>query len=80
MDWGIGHASRCVPVIQQLSQAGFQVVIAASGRPLDFMKKEYPDIAVIDFPGTLITYPKNSDCHKNATVATQAFSGDMAGT
>ena len=59
MDWGIGHASRCVPVINKLTELGYHVVVAASGRPLEFMKKEYPGIPVIDFPGMLITYPKN---------------------
>ncbi|MEI7661215.1 MAG: glycosyltransferase [Bacteroidota bacterium] len=59
MDWGIGHASRCVPVIQAFTGLGFQVIIAASGRPLEFIKKEYPVIPVIDFPGTQITYPRN---------------------
>ena len=59
MDWGIGHASRCVPVINKLAELGFKVVVAASGRPLEFVKKEYPGISVIDFPGILITYPKN---------------------
>jgi len=59
MEWGIGHASRCVPVIDQLSELGYRVVVAASGRPLEFLKKEYPGIGFVDFPGTRITYPKN---------------------
>ncbi len=59
MDWGIGHASRCVPLINKLTELGFKVVMAASGRPLEFIKKEYPGVPVIDFPGTLITYPEN---------------------
>jgi UDP:flavonoid glycosyltransferase YjiC (YdhE family) len=59
MDWGIGHASRCIPVIKKFTELGYEVVMAASGRPLEFMKKEFPGIPVIDFPGTAITYPKN---------------------
>jgi UDP-N-acetylglucosamine transferase subunit ALG13 len=59
MDWGIGHASRCIPVIKKFTELGYEVVMAASGRPLEFMKKEFPSIPVIDFPGTAITYPKN---------------------
>ncbi len=59
MDWGIGHASRCVPLIQKLGELGFEVIIAASGRPLEFIRKEYPGTQVIDFPGTPVTYPKN---------------------
>jgi uncharacterized protein (TIGR00661 family) len=59
LDWGIGHATRCVPVISKLEELGYAVVVAASGRPLEFMRKEYPGITVIDFPGTDIIYPKN---------------------
>ncbi len=59
LDWGIGHATRCVPVISKLIELGFEVVVAASGRPLEFIKKEFPEILVIDFPGININYPKN---------------------
>jgi len=59
LDWGIGHATRCVPVISILDELGFDVVVAATGRPLEFIKKEYPGIPVIDFPGMNISYPRN---------------------
>ena len=60
LDWGIGHATRCVPVISKLKDLGFDVVVAASGRPLEFLRKEYPGIRVVDFPGVNISYPRNS--------------------
>jgi predicted glycosyltransferase len=60
MDWGIGHATRCIPVISKLRELGFVVVVAASGRPLEFIRKEHPDIQVIDFPGAHIRYSKNN--------------------
>ena len=59
MDWGIGHATRCVPVIKTLTGLGFGVVIAAGGRPLEFLKKEFPGIRAIEFPGTVVSYPEN---------------------
>lgn len=59
LDWGIGHATRCIPVISTLEELGFEVVVAASRRPLQFIRKEYPGISVIDFPGININYPKN---------------------
>jgi len=57
MDWGIGHATRCVPVIEKLKDLGFELIIAASGRPMEFLKKEYPWIPVVSFPGIKIRYP-----------------------
>jgi uncharacterized protein (TIGR00661 family) len=59
LDWGLGHATRCVPVIRRFQENGTNVIIAASGRPLSFLKKEYPQLSFIDFPGYNITYPKN---------------------
>ena len=60
LDWGIGHATRCVPVISILDELGFDAVVAASGRPLEFILKEYPDIPVINFPGFNIHYPRSN--------------------
>jgi uncharacterized protein (TIGR00661 family) len=60
LNWGIGHATRCVPVIRKFLDNGFNVIIAADGHPLDFLKKEFPSLRFIKFPGVKITYPKNS--------------------
>jgi predicted glycosyltransferase len=60
LDWGIGHATRCVPVIRIFMQKGFRVVVAADGRPLEFIKREFPAIPVIVFPGAKIRYPERS--------------------
>ena len=57
LDWGIGHATRCVPVIKALIDNGFEPVIAASGKPLQFMKGEFPGIRTVDFPGVTVVYP-----------------------
>jgi uncharacterized protein (TIGR00661 family) len=58
LDWGIGHATRCVPVIRKFMEAGYRVVIAADGRPLAFLEKEFPGLKCIRFPGKSITYPR----------------------
>lgn len=60
LDWGIGHATRCVPVIREFVRHGFRVVIGADRRPLSFLEKEFPELKFIRFPGTHITYPVNS--------------------
>ncbi|MEI6456186.1 MAG: glycosyltransferase [bacterium] len=60
LDWGIGHASRCVPVIRRLREAGLEVIIAADNRPFEFLRKEFPDLRMIRFPGQKIRYPKGS--------------------
>ena len=59
LDWGIGHATRCVPVIRKFMENGFEVVIAADGRPLQFLKKEFPGCRTIVLRGIRITYAKS---------------------
>lgn len=59
LDWGLGHATRCVPIIRGFLEKDANVILAASNRPLAFLKKEFPDITYIDFPGYNISYPKN---------------------
>lgn len=47
LDWGLGHATRCIPIIEQLFISGFkkhQIEIASSGRSLELLKQEYPFI------------------------------------
>lgn len=58
LDWGIGHATRCIPVIQEFLDAGFSVTIAAGGRPYELLRKEFPRLKIIRFPGKVISYHK----------------------
>jgi len=59
LNWGLGHATRCVPIIQQLQQAGYQTIIASDGSALDFLKKEFPACIFERLPSYDITYSKN---------------------
>ena len=58
LDWGIGHASRCIPVINALIKEGYEVVIAADNRPLHLLKNEFPKLLAIRFAGVHISYSK----------------------
>jgi len=60
LDWGIGHATRCVPVIRHLLEIGQEVVLAADGRSFDFLSSHFPALEIIRFPGIKISYPKGN--------------------
>jgi UDP-N-acetylglucosamine transferase subunit ALG13 len=60
LDWGLGHATRCIPVIQLLLQKNADVLIAGSGRSLALLKKEFPNLIAIDLPGYDIQYTNGS--------------------
>ena len=56
LDWGIGHASRCIPVINALIKKKFEVVLAADGRPMHLLRIEFPNLEIIRLPGYGIRY------------------------
>lgn len=56
LDWGIGHATRMVPVIRKFMNAGCEVVIAGSGRSLEYLKIEFPQTEFIVLEGKSIQY------------------------
>lgn len=60
LDWGLGHATRCIPIIRHLIETGNEPVIAASGRPLVLLREEFPDAESVEFEGYNISYPEGS--------------------
>ncbi len=59
LDWGLGHATRCIPIIRLLLDRGAEVIIAADNRPLELLKKEFPTLQFIAFKGYEINYSKS---------------------
>jgi uncharacterized protein (TIGR00661 family) len=51
LNWGLGHASRCIPIIRKLQFAGFEVIVAAEGRALSLLQEECSDINFIILKG-----------------------------
>lgn len=58
LDWGLGHATRCVPVIGELHHRGCEVVLAADGAVAKLLAKEFPQLQIIHLPGYGIRYGK----------------------
>lgn len=61
LDWGLGHASRSIPVVKQLIAAGHTVTIAGYGRSLILLQKEFPTLESIELKGFSASYPKNGN-------------------
>ncbi|HLT33743.1 MAG TPA: glycosyltransferase [Aquaticitalea sp.] len=58
LNWGLGHATRCIPIIQALKTNGFEPMIASDGVALELLKKEFPDITSFELPSYHIKYSK----------------------
>ena len=59
LDWGLGHATRCIPIIRELNQLGHKVIIAADGPGKSLLQQEFPDNLFITLAGYRITYSKS---------------------
>lgn len=58
LDWGLGHASRMIPVVHALLKHEYEVVIAADNYPLQLLKKEFPQLESVKFPSVTVKYSK----------------------
>tara|TARA_R110002049_G_scaffold37208_1_gene117461 strand:+ start:26939 stop:27994 length:1056 start_codon:yes stop_codon:yes gene_type:complete len=60
LNWGLGHATRCIPIIKALTKNGFEPVIASDGVALTLLQKEFPMLSYIELPAYNVTYAKNA--------------------
>ena len=59
LHWGLGHATRCVPIINILLANNYLPIIASDGNALSFLSQEFPDLVCLKLPSYNITYSKN---------------------
>jgi hypothetical protein len=58
LNWGLGHAARCIPVINAFQKCGCEVSIASDGVALNLLKKEFPHLNTFELPSYSISYPQ----------------------
>jgi len=56
LDWGLGHATRCIPIIKELLDLNCEVLIAADKKNFLLLKKEFPNIVFLPCKGYEIKY------------------------
>lgn len=59
LDWGLGHATRCIPIIKELINQECEVWIAASGDQKALLIEEFPFLRFVELPGYDVKYGKN---------------------
>lgn len=60
LNWGLGHATRVVPLIQTLIENEIEVVVASYGNSGLFLRNEFPQLKHINFPGYSVRYSKRN--------------------
>lgn len=64
LNWGLGHATRSIPIINALIANNFEPVIASDGEALKLLKKEFPQLQALELPSYNITYSKKANSFK----------------
>ncbi|WP_264565698.1 glycosyltransferase family protein [Flavobacterium sp. N3904] len=59
LNWGLGHATRCIPIIKALQENNFTPIIASDGIALELLRKEFPYLKTLELPSYQIEYAKN---------------------
>lgn len=59
LDWGLGHATRCIPLIQSLLEDGCEVWLAGSGPSGKLLTAEFPDLPYREIPSHPVQYARS---------------------
>ncbi len=60
LNWGLGHATRCIPIIKALQENNYIPIIASDGIALELLRKEFPYVKTLKLPSYQIEYAKNA--------------------
>ncbi len=61
LNWGLGHASRCVPIVRFLEKrADAEPILASDGEALELLRAEFPSLETVELPSYNIRYPSQN--------------------
>jgi len=58
LDWGLGHATRCIPIIKELLAQECDVWLAGEGAQESLLKAEFPQLPFLLLQGYRVNYAK----------------------
>lgn len=56
LNWGLGHATRCVPLVDYWQSKGYQITLASDGSALQYLRHRYPALPFLQLPTLEIHY------------------------
>jgi uncharacterized protein (TIGR00661 family) len=58
LDWGLGHTTRCIPIINELLHQGCNVIIACNSTQKVLLSREFPQLNYVNLSGYNLKYGK----------------------
>jgi UDP-N-acetylglucosamine:LPS N-acetylglucosamine transferase len=59
LDWGLGHVTRCVPIMQHIHFLGHQVVFAGNTLQQNYIKSVFKEVECINLEGYDVEYARS---------------------
>ncbi len=60
LNWGLGHATRSIPIIRDLIDGHNTITIASDGAALALLRRVYPQLPYLALPGYDVRYPTSN--------------------
>jgi len=70
LDWGLGHATRCIPIIYELLEQDASVWLAAEGPQAELLQAEFPGLPLLPLQGYGVHYSRRGR-HFTRTILAQ---------
>lgn len=58
LDWGLGHTTRCIPMIKELINQGFHVIVAGTKSQVKILSAEFPELEYKILAGYNISFTR----------------------
>ncbi len=56
LNWGLGHATRCIPLIRQYLNEGADVVLGGTGESLVLLRRTFPQLKSVELASLRLRY------------------------
>jgi predicted glycosyltransferase len=60
LDWGLGHATRCIPIIRELLNIGCEVTLAGEGAVAALLRSNFPQLQILNLKGYRMRYSRTA--------------------
>jgi hypothetical protein len=54
LNWGLGHATRCIPIIRLLKNNYIPIIASSDGIALALLRKEFPAVQTLELHPTML--------------------------
>ena len=60
LDWGLGHATRMIPIVRYFIANDWKIILASSGEAAALWQQQFPDLEFVELPAYDFEYSRKS--------------------